>query len=259
MQASKQDTQSSLPLKLLLIANSSPMPAEGLNTDILSSHDHGVIPYTVSTCLTYYDRKAQLQLFPFPPEIVAQQLSSINQSTAIDAIKIGALCSKLITKTIFNALSHDFDAPIVLDPVLYANHLPLTEEKAHTFYFLKLMPLAKVITPNIIEAELLSGEKITQLSDMYKTAEKLFRMGSKGVLIKGGHLSGSSCIDVLFEGKNFYTYESPRWKDCFMEGLGSMLSTAIAINLAKKLPINEAVLKAREYLGSVYKKRTLEA
>jgi hydroxymethylpyrimidine kinase/phosphomethylpyrimidine kinase len=238
---------------ILLLSNANPLQTEGNQRDIQACIDLEAIPFSIITCFLHHKKKETL-LSPVKEELLNLQLYSVLNDTRIDAVKIGALANKENAKIIFHALKLNSLPKIVLDPVFFYHNTALLEKKAHTFFFSQFLPLAEMITPNISEAEKLTGSKINTLSEVYKTAEKLYRMGSRNVLIKGGALSGSTCVDILFDGKQFYTYEGTRHKNGKLPGSGSLLSSAIAVGLSRKLAPNQAVLKAREYLQDLWDK-----
>jgi hydroxymethylpyrimidine/phosphomethylpyrimidine kinase len=235
---------------VLLISNANPLQTEGNHRDMQACFDLGASPFSVISCFLHHKKKETL-LSPVKEDLLNLQLYSVLNETRIDAVKIGALATRENAKVIYHALRLNNVPNIVLDPVFFYHKIELLEKKAQTFFFSQFLPLAEMITPNISEAEKLTGSKIHTLSEVYKTAEKLYRMGPKNVLIKGGELSGSSCVDVLFDGKQFYTFEGPRHKDGKPPGSGSLLSSAIGVGLSRKLSPNQAVLNAREYLQQI--------
>jgi hydroxymethylpyrimidine/phosphomethylpyrimidine kinase len=123
----------------------------------------------------------------------------------------------------------------------------LLNASAETTLTQELLPLAAIVTPNIPEAEVITGKTISTLADMEAAARTIFAMGPKHVLIKGGHLEGDS-TDILFDGKSFIYLKSQRIATKNTHGTGCTLSSAIAANLGKGLPVAEAVAKAKEYI-----------
>lgn len=239
---------------ILLLSIANPCYTEGNHRDIQACFGLDTLPFSIITGFLHHKKKETL-LNPVKEDLLNLQLYSVLNETRIDAVKIGSLLSRENAKTVCHALKLNNVPNIVLDPVFFYHKLELLEKKALTFYFSQFLPLAEMITPNISEAEKLTGNKISSLSEVYKTAEKLYRMGPKNVLIKGGELSGSTCVDVLFDGKQFYTYEAHRQENGKLAGAGSLLSSAIAVGLSRKLPAPQAVLKAREYLQEVASQR----
>lgn len=239
--------------KILLLSNANPLHAEGNHRDMQACFELGALPFSIITCFLHH-KKNETQLSPVKADLLNLQLYSVLNDTRIDAVKIGALANKENAKIIYHALKLNSIQNIVLDPVFFYHNTELLEKKAHTFFFSQILPLADLITPNISEAEKLTGNKINTLSEVYKTAEKLYRMGSKSVLIKGGALSGGTCVDVLFDGKQFYSYECSRHENGKLPGSGSLLSSAIAVGLSRKLAPDQAVLRAREYLQELWDK-----
>ncbi len=208
----------------------------------------------IQTSIFYQDRKKNEGLYPLPPQIFAMQLEEALREEPINALKIGVLNSKVFVKILIQTLSRRDLSHIVIDPVLFSRQsFPLLEKSAYTLFFHKLIPMADMITPNLLEAETMTGKKITNLAEAYKTAEHLHRMTQCSVLIKGGHFDSPTSTDVLFDGQQFYTYESARKTESLILGAGSMLSTAIACNLAKNMPHHQSVLQARKYIEKLAK------
>lgn len=225
------------------------MNGEGLNSDLQTCVQHQIAPRMVQTGIFYQDRKNNEGLFPLPPQIFAIQLEQALREGSINAFKMGVLYSKVFIKILIQTLARRDLSNIVIDPVLYSRkNFPLLEKNAYTLFFHKLIPMADMITPNVMEAEIMTGKKITNLSEAYKTAEHLYRITQCSVLIKGGHFDSPTSTDVLFDGQQFYTYESPRKTQPLIPGVGSMLSTAITCNLAKNMPHHQSVLQARKYI-----------
>lgn len=234
---------------ILLISCFNSLNGEGLSSDLQTSIQHQTIPRMVQTGIFYQDRKKNEGLFPLPPQIFAIQLEQALREGSINALKMGVLYSKAFIKILIQTLARKDLSNIVIDPVLISRQgFPLLEKNAYTLFFHKLIPMADMITPNLHEAEAMTGKKITHLSEAYKTAEHLHRITQCSVLIKGGHFDSPTSTDILFDGQQFYTYESPRKTGALMPGVGAMLSTAIACNLAKNMPHHEAVLQARKYV-----------
>lgn len=137
---------------------------------------------------------------------------------------------------------------VVIDPVMYAkNGCPLMQRQAIETLIKNIIPLAGVLTPNIPEAEIISNRKICSENDMKHAAEKIFSLGSKSVLIKGGHRMGNA-VDILFDGNRFHRYETRRINTKNTHGTGCTLSSAIASNLALGKEMSVAVKNAKDYI-----------
>jgi hydroxymethylpyrimidine/phosphomethylpyrimidine kinase len=139
--------------------------------------------------------------------------------------------------------------PLVLDPVMFAKGgAALLQPKALETLKARLIPLAAVVTPNIPEAEYLSGMKIASAGDMKKAAHLILALGCKAVLIKGGHLEGDRLVDLLLSHEVETLYEQPRIASQHTHGTGCALASAIATGLAQRLPLTAAVARARDYV-----------
>ena len=139
---------------------------------------------------------------------------------------------------------------VVIDPVMYAkNGSPLMEPAAIDTLIAEVVPLADVITPNIPEAEKITGMTIVTQEDMRRAARRIYAMGCRGVIVKGGHFTGDA-VDILFDGENFYEYPAPRIETKHTHGTGCTFSSAIAANLARGLTIDKAVQDAKMYINT---------
>jgi hydroxymethylpyrimidine/phosphomethylpyrimidine kinase len=144
--------------------------------------------------------------------------------------------------------------PLVLDPVMFAKGgAPLLKPEALTALKEKLIPHAHIITPNVPEAEFLSGMKILSINDMKWAAEKILALGCKSVLIKGGHLEGEDVTDLLVDKNGSQSFGSKRIDTIHTHGTGCTLASAIATGIAQKLPLEEAVARGRMFVRKAIK------
>ena len=232
--------------KVLIIAGSDSGGGAGIQADIKSVSANGGYAATAITAVTAQNTQGVFGVHPVPIPILKQQIELVLSDIGVDAIKIGMLHSAEVIACVVEALKPYPNIPIILDPVMVAKggH-PLLEPDAVQVLKTKLFPLATIVTPNIPEAELLCGMKIETLADMQQAAK---RMKAPAVLIKGGHREGDIVQDVwLAEGIEMI-FESPRIHTRNTHGTGCTLASAIATNIAKKMPMNEAVFAAREYV-----------
>lgn len=153
-------------------------------------------------------------------------------------------CMKAVADKIFQYKPSN----IVIDPVMYAkNGCSLMEETAVEALIQNIIPLADVLTPNIPEAEKIAGMRISSISDMESAAQKIHRMGCRAVVIKGGHATGNA-LDILFDGKEFYHFDSIRIDTKNTHGTGCTFSSAIASQLSKGVALYTAVERAKDYV-----------
>ena len=180
--------------------------------------------------------------------MVAAQLDSIFQDIVPDAIKIGMVFDEPTIKAIKEKLIRYKARNIVLDPVMVATSgAGLISDGVVACLKQELFPLASLITPNLFEAQIISGATINDLDDMKRVAMKIFQEYHCPVLIKGGHLSGEA-IDVLCHNQGIEIFEAPRFANENTHGTGCTLSSAIACNLAAGEDLVDAVAKAKTYL-----------
>jgi hydroxymethylpyrimidine/phosphomethylpyrimidine kinase len=144
---------------------------------------------------------------------------------------------------------HAPGVPLVVDPVMVAKggHR-LLQSEAEAALRDTLLPMAALITPNLPEAEVLAGFAVRTEADMRRAAERLAALGAKAVLIKGGHLEGDAVVDLLFHDGRIDRFEDPRIPSRSTHGTGCTLASAIAAGLAQKMPLKDAVVRARTYV-----------
>ncbi len=188
------------PKKVLSIAGSDSGGGAGIQADLKTIAALGCYGLTAITALTAQNTQGVRAIHAPEPEFLRQQLEAVFEDIGADAVKIGMLHSPEIVAVVANALRRFKPAHIVLDPVMVATSgdaliTPQTQESIVE----KLFPLADVITPNLDELSLLVGEPITRPHQFEAAALKIFELGAKAVLIKGGHLDQPNLVDVLYE------------------------------------------------------------
>jgi hydroxymethylpyrimidine/phosphomethylpyrimidine kinase len=182
------------------------------------------------------------------PGMVGKQIDAVYEDIGTDAVKIGMLSTGPLMKAVAEKLDEYRPANVVIDPVMYAkNGAPLMEEDAIGALIKYIVPRASLLTPNIPEAEKISGLTIAGPGDMVRAAEIILNMGCARVLVKGGHFTGDA-EDLLYDGREERRLSFPRIKTKNTHGTGCTLSSAIASNLALGFPIEEAVEKAKRYV-----------
>lgn len=239
--------------KVLTIAGSDSSGGAGIQADIKTITAHGLYAMSAITALTAQNTMGVYGVLESSPEFLAQQLDCIFQDIYPDSIKIGMVANKALIETIVEKLL-EYDAKnIVVDPVMVSTSgSKLLEKDATEVLVNKLIPLATIITPNIPEAEVLSGIKIASPEDMEKAAQLISEKFSGAVLVKGGH-SLKDANDLLFEeGKCTWLYGN-RIDNPNTHGTGCTLSSAIACNLAKGYSLLTSVKKAKAYVTEALK------
>ncbi|OGP12523.1 MAG: bifunctional hydroxymethylpyrimidine kinase/phosphomethylpyrimidine kinase [Deltaproteobacteria bacterium GWA2_47_9] len=233
---------------VLSIAGSDPSGGAGIQADLKTFCAFKVYGMAAITSLTAQNTIGVQDVYHVPSAFLVKQLKSIHEDIRIDAIKIGMLGTLENVLAVSQFIEETKVANIVLDPVLISGSgEPLLEEDAVQILKDTLINLCTIITPNLIEASILSGMKVTDISSMKEAATELFsKTGAKSVLIKGGHLEGKA-VDILFDGMKFETYEAPKVQKS-THGTGCTLSSAIAAGLARGFELKEAVSKGKGYV-----------
>ena len=249
----QRTANSELPTKLLIIAGSDSGGGAGLQADIKTAQQHGVYASTAVTALTAQNTHGVSGIFDVTANFVAEQISLVLEDIGADAIKIGMLNNSAVIAAIESEIG-DVKIPIVLDTVMVAKGgQALLKENAINALKAKLIPIAKVVTPNLPEAEILSGVKIRKLDDMIQAGKNILGYGCQAVLIKGGHLKGEAIYDVVVTRSKFEVFSHKRVETKNTHGTGCTMATAIACWLARGDDIFVAVEKAREFVIAAIK------
>ena len=226
----------------------------GIHADVKTFAALGVHGTTALTCVTaqntYEVREAQC----LPPSLVRSQILAVWDDMGIDAGKTGMLGTREIIEEVAAAVSR-LGFPLVVDPVMVAKSgAPLIAEDAMETLKRRLLPVAKVVTPNRHEAERLAGVKIATVEDAKKAAELIHReFGPEIVVVKGGHLDGREAVDVVYMRGAFHEVSTPRLESRATHGTGCSYSAAIAAGLAKGLDPLEAIKTAKRLIYTAIK------
>jgi hydroxymethylpyrimidine/phosphomethylpyrimidine kinase len=235
--------------RALTIAGSDSGGGAGIQADLKTFQVFNVFGMSVITSVTAQNTLGVKAIYDLPKEMVAVQIDAVLEDIGIDAVKTGMLSNKEIIDVVREKVEQFKIEKLVIDPVMVAKSgARLLKEDAEREFIDKLVPLAFIITPNIFEAEIISGIKIDNLDDVKEAGKRIYGLGVKNVLIKGGHLEGGKAIDILFDGKNFHTFESERIDTKNTHGTGCTISSAITAELAKGKGVVEAVKIAKEFI-----------
>jgi hydroxymethylpyrimidine/phosphomethylpyrimidine kinase len=239
--------------KLLSIAGSDPSGGAGIQVDLKVFQALGAIGMAIPTALTVQNSKGVVATHPIPVKAMSQQLETLLSDIKPDAIKTGMLLTKQTVDAISKAVKKYSVKNFVIDPVIRSSSgRPLLQPDAVKSLQRNLFPLAKLITPNIPEAEALTNMRIKTDEDMDFAAGKLLDMGPSFVLIKGGHGKGTDAVDTLYGGKTVLSFSTPKKKGEF-HGTGCVLSAAIAVFIAQGLPVEKAVERAKKLVDTMLK------
>ncbi len=243
--------------KVLTIAGSDPSGGAGIQADLKTMEAHGVYGMSVITALTAQNTMGVSGIFSVPAEFVTAQLKSIYEDIIPDAVKIGMLPDTEVMRCVRDVIAAHGQKNVVLDPVLSSTSgTKLSAEDAREVLTKALFPVSRLITPNIPEAEALTGTAIASKEAMERVAKSLGDTYGCGVLIKGGHssFSGERAEDCLYDGSSFTWLSDERIDNPNTHGTGCTLSSAIACNLAEGMSLTEAVERAKAYLTKCIKK-----
>ena len=233
----------------LSIAGSDSSGGAGIQADIKTMSAHGVYAMSAITALTAQNTTGVTDILEVTPAFLSAQLDAVLTDIFPDAVKIGMVSSAELIGVIAQKLRQYNARHIVVDPVMVATSgSRLLQENAVETLKRELLPLAEVATPNIPEAEILSGMSIRSAADMETAARAISEQYHCAVLCKGGH-DLNDANDLLWKDGVGYWFNGHRIANPNTHGTGCTLSSAIASNLAKGLELEEAVRQAKEYIS----------
>ena len=234
------------------IAGSDSSGGAGLQADLKTFSALGVYGATIITALTAQNTKGVAAIHNVPADFVGRQIDSVFSDLAVNAVKIGMLSEADIIHAVAEGLQRHKARSIVLDPVMVATSGDvLLNRSAIESLRTILLPLADLITPNLPEAAQLLDEPLASDEDaMLDQAHRLLAFGPRAVLVKGGHGTGTTSVDVLVTGNETRTFSAPRIATRNTHGTGCTLSAAIAAEMAKGVPLPDAVAAAKSYLSA---------
>ena len=233
----------------LTIAGSDCSGGAGIQADLKTMTMNGVYAMSAVTALTAQNTTGVRAILESPPEFLQQQIDAVFEDIYPDAVKVGMVSSVSLIRVIAERLRFYGASNIVVDPVMVATSgAKLIDDSAIEELKKSLLPIASVITPNIPEAEVLSGMTIHGEEDMAAAAEVIYESFGCAVLCKGGH-SISDANDLLFNADGCQWFRGKRIDNPNTHGTGCTLSSAIAANLAKGEPLDKAVQYAKEYIS----------
>jgi len=234
--------------KVLSIAGSDSSGGAGIQADLKTFSALGVFGMSVITAVTAQNTQGVFAVQDITPEVIAKQIQAIFDDIAVDAVKIGMVSQVETIRVIARELRRYAPKNIVLDPVMVSKSgYHLLNPAAETTLVQELLPMATLVTPNIPEAEVMSGISIQNVKQMEDAAKAIAQLGAQNVLLKGGHLADDS-TDILYDGREFHYFRSRRIPTKNTHGTGCTLSSAIAANLALGRTVQQAVAGAKEYV-----------
>ena len=236
--------------RVLIVAGSDSGGGAGIQADIKTVTALGGYAATAITALTAQNTRGVFGVVGIAPDFIQQQMRLVLDDIGADAIKTGMLHNAAVIDAVCAVLEEvDPAMPVVVDPVMVATSGDvLLDAGAEEALAKTLLPHATVLTPNVPEAERLTGLSIADTDGMRRAGDRLLELGPDAVLLKGGHLKGDSVIDLLITRESVETFASPRIDTTNTHGTGCTLASAIATGLAQGLTLSEAVGRARDYL-----------
>ncbi len=233
----------------LTIAGSDSGGGAGIQADLKTFLALGVYGMSALTSITAQNTLGVQGIYDLPPDFVGLQIDAVMQDLGADAVKVGMLSNVSIIKTVVEKVKQYKIKNLVVDPVMVAKSGDrLLKEEAVEALKKELIPLAKVVTPNLREAEVLTNLRIRDIEDMKEAARVIYKLGVENVLIKGGHLLSEEAVDLLFEGSHFKEFKTKRINTKNTHGTGCTFSSAIAAELAQGKEVEEAVDIAKQYI-----------
>ena len=243
-------TASKIPTALT-IAGSDSSAGAGLQADLKTFSALGVYGATVVTAITAQNTTGVSAVHNIPPEMISAQAAAVFSDLSVQAVKTGMLGGEAGVLAVAEVLeTHARGIPIVVDPVMVSTSgARLLEAGAETVLKTRLLPLAALVTPNLLEAAALLGAPVAgTVSEVKEQAARLLMLGPRAVLIKGGHGTGAEATDFLYDGAGLRAFATPRIDSRNTHGTGCTLASAIAAFLVKGLPLEDAVAEAKAYL-----------
>ncbi|MBI4401662.1 MAG: bifunctional hydroxymethylpyrimidine kinase/phosphomethylpyrimidine kinase [Nitrospirae bacterium] len=235
--------------QVLTIAGSDSSGGAGIQADLKAMAANGVFGMSVITSITAQNTKGVAAVHDLPVSVIEAQLDAIFDDFDVAAVKTGMLSSAAIVDAVSRKLQKYGVTALVVDPVMVAKSgHPLLQQDAVDHLKATLIPLALLVTPNVHEAERLSGLAIKSLADARQAAKAIHKLGCKHVLIKGGHLLAEKGTDLLYDGRFFNVYKGEFIDTPHTHGTGCTFASAIAAQLAKGKPLPDAVQTAKTYI-----------
>jgi hydroxymethylpyrimidine/phosphomethylpyrimidine kinase len=235
--------------RAMTIAGSDSGAGAGIQADLKTFAAHGVYGTSAITALTAQNTRGVTGVHVVPAEFVTLQIEAVAGDIGCDAVKTGMLATAVIVEAVAAAVESLELPNLVVDPVMVSKggDRLLADEAVHALRT-TLLPLARVVTPNVPEAEVLTGRSIRSVADMREAARCLLSLGAAAVVIKGGHLDGPESIDLLLDGTDEIVLRQPRLDVPNTHGTGCTFAAAVAARLALGDPLDVATRGAKQYV-----------
>jgi hydroxymethylpyrimidine/phosphomethylpyrimidine kinase len=236
---------------VLTIAGSDSGGGAGIQADLKTFAALGAYGVSVITAITAQNTVGVRAVQEVDPDVIAAQLDAVADDFSIAALKTGMLSSVAIIETVVAGIKRHALRPLVVDPVMIAKSGDrLLREDAVETLRRTLLPLARVVTPNIPEAEVLTGRSINTRADRVAAGRAIIERGAQAAVIKGGHSDEDPIVDLLVDSDGVHEFRAPRIATGSTHGTGCTFSAAIAAGLGRGDALAAAVAGAREYLSA---------
>lgn len=234
--------------RALTIAGSDSGGGAGIQADLKTFTVLGVYGMSALTAITAQNTLGVHGIYNLPLQAIEEQIDAVASDIGVDAVKTGMLSQVPIIETVARKIKEHNIPNLVVDPVMVAKGgAKLLESDSQHALITHLLPLATVVTPNLPEAEVLTGLSIRTVEDMKEAAKKIHAFGPRYVVVKGGHLEGDA-LDILFDGETFEIFVTDRYETRHTHGTGCTFSAAITAELAKGRSIHAAVETAKDFI-----------
>jgi hydroxymethylpyrimidine/phosphomethylpyrimidine kinase len=235
----------------LTIAGSDPSGGAGIQADLKTFAAHEVYGASAITAVTVQSTRGVESIMPLDADLVTAQIEEIAGDFEIDATKIGMLATSAIVEAVAATIKELELSLVVVDPVLVSSSgTRLLDDDGMRALCTELLPLARVVTPNVPEAEALTGLLVDSLAAAREAARRLQKLGTRAVLITGGHgMWERDVVDLLFDGREFHEFRTPRVSGRETHGTGCTFASAVAAGLALGRTLPEAAARAQQYVA----------
>jgi hydroxymethylpyrimidine/phosphomethylpyrimidine kinase len=235
---------------VLTIAGSDPSGGAGIQADLKTFAALGVYGASVITAATAQNTAGVAEIVVLGGDFVTGQIEAVVADITVHAVKTGMLGTAAVVEAVAAAIDELELPKVVVDPVILATSGDrLLDDDGVQMLIAELLPRAMVVTPNVPEAETLSGVRIRSLDDAREAARRIKDRGCSGVIITGGHVAGSEVVDLAFDGRAFVECRTPRVASSDAHGSGCAFAAAVAAHLAQDRPFSEAAALAQQYVA----------
>ena len=234
----------------LTIAGSDSSGGAGIQADLKTFAAHGIYGTTAITAITAQSRSKVVCFEPVAPDLVAAQIEAIASDVSIDAAKTGMLATAAIVTVVADAIERNNIPYLVVDPVLVSTSgIPLLDASGIEAMRERLLRRAYVVTPNVPEAETLSGIAIRNDDDLMEAARRIRQLGPSAVIVTGGHRPTADIVDLLYDGEHFVEFHGERIEGKPTHGTGCTFAAALTAQLALGRTLHDAVPLAQSYVA----------